>query len=168
MTDFEFKKGRYKHICKACRNLASYKRKNKYPHVKIWRQILRNYLMRTNGKKKDKTINLLKYTALEFQQHMNSLFTGEFSWDNYGEWHVDHIVHLSFFKESTPIHIVNGLDNLRPLKASQNLSRRNYVDKDFLLLIDKYKNYIKEEYLDLIVNNQGSNLKDKKEKLLRE
>jgi hypothetical protein len=46
------------------------------------------------------------------------------SWDNYGKWHIDHIVMVSSFEEDTPMNIVNSLENLRPLWAEDNCSRK--------------------------------------------
>jgi hypothetical protein len=40
------------------------------------------------------------------------------SWDNYGEWHIDHIKTVFSFDDKTPINTVNKLSNLRPLWAT--------------------------------------------------
>ena len=40
------------------------------------------------------------------------------SWDNHGEWHVDHIKDVSTFDPDTPPSVVNALINLRPLWAT--------------------------------------------------
>jgi hypothetical protein len=40
------------------------------------------------------------------------------SWENYGEWHIDHIRPLSSFEPDTPVSIVCALDNLQPLWAT--------------------------------------------------
>jgi len=40
------------------------------------------------------------------------------SWDNYGEWHVDHIKPLISFDKNTHPSIVNALSNLQPLWAT--------------------------------------------------
>jgi len=47
------------------------------------------------------------------------------SWDNYGEWHIDHIKPVSLFDELENVNVVNSLDNLQPLWASENLSKGN-------------------------------------------
>jgi len=44
------------------------------------------------------------------------------SWENHGEWHIDHIKMVNDFDKETPMNIVNSLDNLRPLWASDNCS----------------------------------------------
>ena len=56
------------------------------------------------------------------------------------------MVHVSYFKSETPIHIANSLDNLRPLDAYLNISRNNKMDEDCIELVLKYKEFIKDEY----------------------
>ena len=89
-----------------------------------WRTILTNTLKRFNKKKEDKTINLLGYSALDLKKHIESLFLEGMSWENYGEWHIDHIKMVSTFDKETPMNIVNSLENLRPLWAEDNCSRK--------------------------------------------
>ena len=98
-----------------------YFKKHKYRFA--WRKIL-HYSLRTLGKKKEgKTIDLLGYSALELKEHLEKLFQDGMSWDNHGEWHIDHIKPISLFDENTPIKIVNSLNNLQPLWAKDNLSK---------------------------------------------
>jgi hypothetical protein len=92
--------------------------------VLAWRAILNNTLKRFNTKKEDKTINLLGYSASELKKHIESLFLEGMSWENYGDWHIDHIKMVSTFDKETPMNIVNSLDNLRPLWAEDNCSRK--------------------------------------------
>lgn len=147
INDFLIKNGRYKHVCRDCRNKRHYYNLNKNPHIKAWRSVLRGYLNRINVKKSDKTFNLLKYTPEELRDHISDLFIDDMSWDNYGSWHIDHIVHVTLFKEDTPCNIVNGLKNLRPLYSNLNISRHNNIDSDCMLIMNEYKTYIKDEYI---------------------
>lgn len=68
---------------------------------------------------------MLGYSADDLKLHMESLFKEGMSWDNYGEWHIDHIKPVSLFDPETDISIVNSLDNLQPLWAYENLSKGN-------------------------------------------
>lgn len=87
-------------------------------HILIWRSTLNSTLIRLNKIKEGHTIDLLGYSALELKNHLEKLFTEDMSWDNYGEWHVDHIVGVIFFDITTPANIVNALSNLRPMWAT--------------------------------------------------
>ena len=71
----------------------------------------------------------LPYTVEQLREHLKRSFLPGMSWDNYGQWHVDHIVPDSWFTYSS----VNdegfkkswALDNLQPLWAKDNLSNGN-------------------------------------------
>ena len=94
-------------------------------HVIIWRSIVYSVLNRLGTTKEGKTIELLGYSPIEFKKHIENLFTEGMSWENHGEWHVDHIKPVSKFDSSTPIKIVNSLNNLQPLWAIDNLIKRD-------------------------------------------
>ena len=47
------------------------------------------------------------------------------NWENYGEWHIDHIIPVSKFSKDTPMDVVNALDNLQPLWGIDNLKKGN-------------------------------------------
>jgi hypothetical protein len=40
------------------------------------------------------------------------------SWDNHGQWHIDHIKDVSLFLDNTEPRVVNALSNLRPMWAT--------------------------------------------------
>lgn len=90
----------------------------KNPHIKAWRNIIHNSLSRFGKSKEGHTIDLLGYSALDLRNYIISLFTDGMSWDNYGEWHIDHIRRVNEFNKDTHPSIVNALTNLRPLWAT--------------------------------------------------
>jgi hypothetical protein len=47
------------------------------------------------------------------------------SWENHGEWHVDHIVPLASAKTEAEVAALFALTNLRPLWASENQRKRH-------------------------------------------
>jgi hypothetical protein len=85
------------------------------PHMVAWRNLLKNSLKRLEQEKENKTIILLGYSALDLKNHLESLFTDGMSWDNYDEWHIDHIKRVCEFDNDTHPSIVNALSNLQPL-----------------------------------------------------
>ena len=91
----------------------TYRKRN--PHIVAWRAVLRNTLKRFDKPKEGHTIELLGYSAIDLKNHIQSLFTEGMTWDNYGEWHIDHIKEVRYFSKVTPMNIVNELSNLRPL-----------------------------------------------------
>lgn len=84
-------------------------------HKIAWRRVLIGSLKRFGKKKEGHTIDALEYSALDFKKHMELLFTKGMSWENHGEWHIDHIKPVSKFDKNTPMNVVNALSNLQPL-----------------------------------------------------
>lgn len=98
--------------------LYSKKYREKNPHIILWRSVLNCTLKRLGKIKEGHTIDLLGYSALELKEHLKKQFTDGMTWNNYGEWHIDHIYMVKNFDKNTPIDIVNALSNLRPMWAT--------------------------------------------------
>ena len=86
--------------------------------VKNIRTALWSVLSEKNIKKSNSTFLILGYTQDDLINHLENLFTENMSWDNYGEWHVDHIIPVSEFNftEYTDYEFKKcwELNNLRP------------------------------------------------------
>ena len=61
------------------------------------------------------------------KQYLESLFTEGMTWDNYGEWHVDHIIPCDFFDLDiySERKFCFHYTNLQPLWAYDNISKSN-------------------------------------------
>lgn len=83
----------------------------------------------TGKKKKLKTLGYLGYTIVELKEHLESLFLDGMTWENHGEWHIDHIVPVSWWlKEGvTDPSCINALINLQPLWAKDNLAKSDKI-----------------------------------------
>lgn len=70
---------------------------------------------------------ILGYTAADLRAHLERQFVKGMSWENYGDWHVDHIVPVVQFNfqsaDDPDFRACWALTNLRPLWASANLSK---------------------------------------------
>ena len=97
-------------------------RKNR-PYVYAWRDSLKSALDRLGRKKEGNTIDILGYSSIELKEHIERQFTDGMSWNNYGEWEIDHIKEICTFDKNTPLNIVNSLDNLQPLWREDNLNK---------------------------------------------
>ncbi len=104
-----------------------YKYRNDNPHIIAWRSILYSTLKRLDTKKSDKTINLLGYSADELKENLISKFSPGMSWENHGDWHIDHIHPVTKFDPNTPVSEVCALSNLQPLWEFDNLSKSNKI-----------------------------------------
>jgi 5-methylcytosine-specific restriction endonuclease McrA len=71
--------------------------------------------------------DVLGYSVDELRNHLESKFYNGMTWDNYGEWHIDHIKPISSFNFSSysedEFRKCWNLDNLQPLWARDNLSK---------------------------------------------
>lgn len=66
-------------------------------------------------------------TGAQLRQHIEAQFKDGMTWDNYGLWHIDHIVPLSKFNLSTREERcrANHYTNLQPLWAQENIKKSN-------------------------------------------
>jgi len=97
--------------------------RKKYPWLQACRNLITNTISRIGTKKEDNTIKLLNYSSIDLKLHLESRFSDGMSWDNYGEWHIDHIRPVSDFPSETPPCVINSLNNLQPLWKIDNLKK---------------------------------------------
>jgi hypothetical protein len=79
--------------------------------------------------------SILGFSLQELMQHLEKQFTKGMTWENYGEWHVDHIIPRAAFKfetaEDPDFKACWSISNLRPIWGRENLSKS---DKALFLL----------------------------------
>jgi hypothetical protein len=63
----------------------------------------------------------------QLKQHLESLFKPGMNWDNYGEWHIDHIVPLSKSENEETMYKLCHYTNLRPEWSKDNIKKHNEV-----------------------------------------
>ena len=97
------------------------------------------------GKKEKSTSEYLKqcgYTRKELVKHLEEQFDQNMTWDNYGSyWHVDHIIPQSVFEPTNDQHLkwCWSLENLRPLEASENISKSDSIIPELVEKISYYE-----------------------------
>lgn len=78
---------------------------------------------------------LVGYTAQKLKKHLEKHFLPGMTWDNYGEWHIDHRIPITAFNYEKPEDIdfkrCWALENLRPLWAPDNRRKLNKINKPF-------------------------------------
>jgi hypothetical protein len=77
--------------------------------------------------KDNKTLDLVGCSTEFLKEHLQSQFKDGMGWDNYGSWHIDHIIPLSSAKNIEEISKLCHYSNLQPLWASDNLSKGNKI-----------------------------------------
>jgi len=79
--------------------------------------------------------DLVGYTLNDLKKHLEPLFTEGMTWNNYGKWHIDHIIPKSVFNFTKPEHDdfkrCWDLSNLQPLWAKENLSKHAKLIEHF-------------------------------------
>jgi len=125
----ERKKKYYKEN-KERRNRQDRERKKADPEFKL-RGSLRTRLYRAvksqNTHKSRSTLKLTGCTLGFLKWHLEQQFIDGMSWDNYGEWHIDHIIPCSYFdltKKSEQEKCFH-YSNLQPLWGIDNISKNN-------------------------------------------
>lgn len=85
-----------------------------------------------DGKGGKRWESLLNYTVKDLMIHLETQFADGMSWQNQGQWHIDHILPISFFEFDSPKDVEFkycwGLSNLQPMWASENESKGNRID----------------------------------------
>ena len=56
-------------------------------------------------------------------EHIENLFTEGMSWDNHGDWHIDHIKPIASAKTEEELKLLCHYTNLQPLWAEDNLKK---------------------------------------------
>ena len=96
------------------------------------RRQINYYLGKHRISKGGKTFTLLGYSPMDLIRHIESQFTDGMSWDNRGEWHIDHIRPVASFNFDSTEHPdfkkCWALDNLQPLWATDNIRKSDKWD----------------------------------------
>lgn len=125
----EWREANREHVNKYSREYEAKRCKEdpKYKLGKRTRTAVYTCIKEANVAKYRSTFQLLGYTLEELMNHLESLFTEGMTWDNYGEWHVDHKIPMNSFIfesiEDSEFKLCWGLNNLQPLWGPDNLSK---------------------------------------------
>lgn len=85
------------------------------------RQMVKRMFKSTGIKKCYKTQEVLGYTSKELKAHIEKQLKPGMAWDNYGEWHIDHIIPISSATNLEDGIRLSKLENLQPLWAMENI-----------------------------------------------
>ena len=129
--------------CSNCDN----KRQSKNRENTLFR-LSSNYRNRTSSafrlggyQKGTKTEKMLGINFNSLKKYIENQFTEGMSWNNYGKWHIDHIVPVSSANTEEELKLLCHHKNLQPLWAFDNISKNG-----------KYNEKEKAEMLKFIIN----------------
>lgn len=89
------------------------------------RTLIANCIKRQGYKKTSSTFEILGCSYEEFKQHLENQFTEGMTWNNAGEWHIDHIYPVSLAIDQNHLIKLNHYSNLQPLWAIDNIKKSN-------------------------------------------
>jgi hypothetical protein len=135
--------------------LKDYHRQWREKNIDKWKKIKRNYektrksndpiyklignfrtamytvLKENNLTKNNHYFEILGYTQMELVNHLEKLFNNGMTWENYGEWHVDHKLPITSFNfndiNDDEFKKCWSLGNLQPMWGSENISKSNKI-----------------------------------------
>jgi hypothetical protein len=128
------KEWREKNINKHRENKRNYEKNRKsndplYKLIGNFRTAIYQVLKENNIKKNGHYFEILKYTPEQLINHLEKQFSDEMTWDNYGDWHVDHKHPISLYniKEIGDNEFMKcwSLDNLQPMWGVDNIKKSN-------------------------------------------
>ena len=99
-----------------------------YKAKTIAREVIRKAISRGGYKKNSRTEQILGCDYETFKSHIESKFTEGMNWQNRGEWHVDHVVPISFAASEEQLLKLNHYTNLQPLWEAQNLEKSDKLN----------------------------------------
>jgi hypothetical protein len=75
--------------------------------------------------------NMVGYSAEQLKEHLEKQFKDGMNWENYGEWHIDHIKPISSFIFETcddeQFKVCWALENLQPMWGIENIKKGNKI-----------------------------------------
>ena len=80
-----------------------------------------------NKDKGNATLDILGCSFEFFASHITSQFTEGMTLENYGEWHLDHIIPLATATTREDVVRLNHYTNFQPLWAKDNLSKGSKI-----------------------------------------
>lgn len=107
-------------------NKNKYKTDSLYKIGKLIRRRVYDYITKNNIKLSD-TFDIVGCSPEFLKEHLENQFKDGMSWNNQGEWHIDHIIPLSSAETEDEIYKLCHYTNLQPLWAEENLSKGSKI-----------------------------------------
>lgn len=121
----QYRKSRKKEANEVYRKYKK-ERYHKDPVFRLKCNLRRTVSQLFSGKRKSKkTLEMLGCSFEEAKAYIEAKFKPGMSWDNYGKWHIDHIVPLSSGKNEEELIKICHYSNLQPLWALENILKSN-------------------------------------------
>jgi hypothetical protein len=130
------KEYREKNVDKIRKTKRDYERNRKandplYKLISNFRTAIYQVLKENRVDKNQSYFDVLQYTPEQLIVHLEKQFTERITWENYGEWHVDHKQPISSFniQEMGDSEFMKcwSLENLQPMWGEENIRKSNKI-----------------------------------------
>jgi hypothetical protein len=95
--------------------------------IESMRSRLKNFFKSNNIQNYNKTFDVVGCSPQQLKEFLEQKFIHGMSWDNYGDWHIDHIIPLSSATNEKEIYKLCHYTNLQPLWAEDNRNKSNKI-----------------------------------------
>jgi hypothetical protein len=75
----------------------------------------------------NRTYDIVGCSPEDLRDYLSSKFIEGMSWENYGKWHIDHIIPISSSKTKDDVYRLSHYTNLQPLWKEDNLKKGNKI-----------------------------------------
>jgi hypothetical protein len=112
------------HICEHNIEKSTCKECDPVGHLSSNVRSIVRYALKSNKSKH--SIEYLGCTIQEFKEHIENQFIEGMTWENHGEWHIDHIIPIKY-QNPTLEEVIERLHwkNTQPLWAADNIAKGN-------------------------------------------
>jgi hypothetical protein len=88
---------------------------------------IKNSLLSNGYRKNQKSEKILQCTHAEFRVYLENNFQEGMTWENHGEWHLDHQIPTSLAESYEEIISLCHYSNYQPMWSGENLAKNNKV-----------------------------------------
>lgn len=125
----QYRKEHHDEIC--AKRRAAYKQRRNTDEMFLFakqvRHNIRQAFTRKFRTKVGRTEEILGCSIIEFKEYIASKFQDGMTFDNYGQWHLDHIIPLASAKTIEDIIRLCHYTNYQPLWAFDNISKGSKI-----------------------------------------
>jgi hypothetical protein len=110
----------YKQNNKQKRNKYEREKRSKDPLAKLKNNLRSRMGQAVRGSKSKRTTELLGCEITEYKKYLEKKFVNGMNWQNYGEWHIDHIIPLASAENEKQLEKLFHYTNTQPLWGTDN------------------------------------------------
>lgn len=123
-----YEKNREDLICKSVE--SSLKKRREIPIERLKHNVrnrIVSFIKKKDIKKTNTTFEIVGCSPQHLKSHLEQRFVDNMSWDNQGQWHIDHIIPLASAKSEEELYKLYHFTNLQPMWAVDNIKKGSKI-----------------------------------------